>query len=114
MLTGKSRSLLHFIETPIAVSDPDGRAVYANPAFESRMDVAAGCVQMNVARVLQQRIEPCRPPVEGHGLGPHAVDHLHRRATAQLDRRRGDAVGHQLPPVASECQLTQLVHQRSV
>lgn len=42
MLTGKSRSLLHFIETPIAVCDPEGRAVYANPSFESRLGVESG------------------------------------------------------------------------
>lgn len=30
-----SRSLLDFIQTPILVGDPDGRAVYVNPAFET-------------------------------------------------------------------------------
>jgi nitrogen-specific signal transduction histidine kinase len=29
-----SRSLMDFIQTPVLVGDPDGRAVYVNPAFE--------------------------------------------------------------------------------
>lgn len=33
MLTG-TRSLMDFVDTPLLVGDPDGRAVYANPAFE--------------------------------------------------------------------------------
>ena len=35
------RSLLDFIQTPVLVGDPDGRAVYANPAFESDFLVPA-------------------------------------------------------------------------
>lgn len=42
MLTGRSRSLLHFIETPIAVADGEARLVYANPAFESRLGLGPG------------------------------------------------------------------------
>ncbi len=30
-----SRSLLDFLEAPIVVGDPDGRAVYTNPAFDA-------------------------------------------------------------------------------
>jgi PAS domain S-box-containing protein len=37
-----SRSLLDFVQTPILVGDPDGRAVYANPAFENDFGIAAG------------------------------------------------------------------------
>ncbi len=40
MSTG-SRSLLDFIQTPVLVGDPDGRAVYANPAFETDFLVPA-------------------------------------------------------------------------
>ena len=36
------RSLLDFIQTPVLVGDPDGRAVYANPAFETDFLVTAG------------------------------------------------------------------------
>lgn len=32
-------SLLTFLEAPVAVGDPDGNAVYANPAFERRFPV---------------------------------------------------------------------------
>jgi nitrogen-specific signal transduction histidine kinase len=35
------RSLLDFIQTPVLVGDPDGRAVYANPAFETDFLVPA-------------------------------------------------------------------------
>jgi PAS domain S-box-containing protein len=41
MTDGASRSLLDFIQTPILVGDPDGRAVYANPAFENDFGIAA-------------------------------------------------------------------------
>jgi hypothetical protein len=40
----ESRSLLTFLPVPIAVGDPDGRAVYVNPAFGSRFDVEPGVV----------------------------------------------------------------------
>jgi nitrogen-specific signal transduction histidine kinase len=30
-----ARSLLHFIQTPVMVGDPDGCVVYVNPAFET-------------------------------------------------------------------------------
>jgi nitrogen-specific signal transduction histidine kinase len=30
-----NRSLMDFIDTPVVVGDPDGRAVYVNPAFET-------------------------------------------------------------------------------
>jgi len=42
VLNGRSRSLLHFVETPIAVVDGDARLVYANPAFEMRLGLGAG------------------------------------------------------------------------
>ena len=32
-MTG-SRSLMDFVDAPVLVGDPEGRAVYANPAFE--------------------------------------------------------------------------------
>ena len=31
-----SRSLLEFLDTPVVVGDPDGRAVFANPAFREK------------------------------------------------------------------------------
>lgn len=37
-----SSSLLEFLDAPVIVGDPDGRAVYANPAFASRFGVDAG------------------------------------------------------------------------
>jgi len=39
------RSLLTFLPAPVAVGDPEGRAVYVNPAFRERFDAAAGTVQ---------------------------------------------------------------------
>jgi hypothetical protein len=33
------RSLLSFLDAPVVVGDPEGRAVYVNPAFESRFEV---------------------------------------------------------------------------
>lgn len=35
-----SRSLLDFLDAPVVVGDPDGRAVYVNPAFESRFGIS--------------------------------------------------------------------------
>lgn len=35
------RSLLTFLDAPVVVGDPDGRAVYVNPAFEVRFGVAS-------------------------------------------------------------------------
>lgn len=35
------RSLLSFLDAPVVVGDPDGRAVYVNPAFEARFGVAS-------------------------------------------------------------------------
>ena len=40
-MNGADRSLLSFIDAPVVVGDPDGHAVYVNPAFESRFDIAA-------------------------------------------------------------------------
>ena len=34
-------SLLSFLDTPVVVGDPDGRAAYVNPAFETRFSVSA-------------------------------------------------------------------------
>jgi hypothetical protein len=45
MVTGKSRSLLSFVDTPILVADPDGSAVYANPSFETRFALPQGGAQ---------------------------------------------------------------------
>jgi PAS domain-containing protein len=33
-VAGASRSLMDFVDTPVLVGDPDGRAVYVNPCFE--------------------------------------------------------------------------------
>jgi hypothetical protein len=40
-LLGESGSLLTFLEAAVLVSDPDGRAVYANPAFEHCFGIPA-------------------------------------------------------------------------
>jgi nitrogen-specific signal transduction histidine kinase len=37
-------SLLSFVDAPVVVGDPDGRAAYVNPAFESRFAVQAQSV----------------------------------------------------------------------
>ncbi|MBW2272306.1 MAG: PAS domain-containing protein [Deltaproteobacteria bacterium] len=37
-----NQSLLSFIDSPIVVGDPDGRAIYANPAFEARFCQSRG------------------------------------------------------------------------
>lgn len=39
-MTAEGRSLLPFLPAPVAVGDPDGRAVYVNPAFARRFGVA--------------------------------------------------------------------------
>lgn len=39
MIAG-SRSLMDFVDAPVLVGDPDGRAVYANPAFERDFKVS--------------------------------------------------------------------------
>ena len=39
-MTTNFRSLIDYIGTPVIVGDPDGRAVYANPSFESRLNVS--------------------------------------------------------------------------
>ena len=38
-MSAGSTSLLDYLETPIVVGDPDGRAVYLNPAFETCFSV---------------------------------------------------------------------------
>ena len=39
-----SPSLLSFLDAPVVVGDPEGRAAYVNPAFESRFSVSAEAV----------------------------------------------------------------------
>jgi len=39
-----SPSLLSFLDAPLVVGDPEGRAAYVNPAFESRFSVSAEAV----------------------------------------------------------------------
>lgn len=41
----KSPSLLSFLDAPVVVGDPDGRAAYVNPAFEGCFAVSAGAVK---------------------------------------------------------------------
>ena len=41
MGTASPMSLLSFLDAPVVVGDPEGRAAYANPAFEARFGVAA-------------------------------------------------------------------------
>jgi PAS domain S-box-containing protein len=83
------RSLLSFLDAPVVVGDPEGRAVYVNPAFERRFGVAsekaAGhplaalfsgggreAVLRAVARVCE-RGESIRFPVRERGIGFEAV-----------------------------------------
>ena len=40
-MNGVEQSLLSFLDAPVIIGDPEGRAVYVNPAFESRFDIAA-------------------------------------------------------------------------
>lgn len=40
-MTGAEQSLLSFLDAPVIIGDPDGRVVYANPAFESRFGITA-------------------------------------------------------------------------
>ena len=39
-MAGAQRSLLDYLDAPVVVGDPDGRAVYLNPAFAARFAVA--------------------------------------------------------------------------
>jgi PAS domain S-box-containing protein len=39
-VSGSSRSLLHYIDAPLLVGDPDGRTVYLNPCFEGVFGVS--------------------------------------------------------------------------
>ena len=39
-----SPSLLSFLDAPVVVGDPDGRAAYVNPAFETRFSASAEAV----------------------------------------------------------------------
>jgi len=41
---GAERSLLSYLDAPVVIGDPDGCAVYANPAFELRFERAVGRV----------------------------------------------------------------------
>ena len=43
-MTGVEQSLLSFLDAAVIIGDPDGRAVYVNPAFESRFGIAADAV----------------------------------------------------------------------
>ena len=46
-MTGAEHSLLSFLDAPVIIGDPEGRAVYVNPAFQSRLGItvedARGC-----------------------------------------------------------------------
>lgn len=43
-MSASSPSLLSFLETPVVVGDPDGRAVFVNPSFETSFRVQRGQV----------------------------------------------------------------------
>lgn len=43
-MIGAERSLLSYLDAPVVIGDPDGCAVYANPAFELRFERAVGRV----------------------------------------------------------------------
>ncbi len=40
-MTGVEQSLLSYLDAPVIVGDPEGRAVYVNPAFQSRFGITA-------------------------------------------------------------------------
>ena len=40
-MSASTLSLLSFLDAPVLVGDPEGRAAYVNPAFESRFGVTA-------------------------------------------------------------------------
>jgi PAS domain S-box-containing protein len=40
-VTGAEQSLLSFLDAPVIVGDPEGSAVYVNPAFQSRFGITA-------------------------------------------------------------------------
>ena len=40
MTTRNNSSLLDFLDAPVVVGDPDGRAVYANPAFKDAFSLS--------------------------------------------------------------------------
>jgi PAS domain S-box-containing protein len=46
-VTGAEQSLLSFLDAPVIIGDPEGHAVYVNPAFQSRFGItvedARGC-----------------------------------------------------------------------
>ena len=43
-MSGAERTLLSFLDAPVVIGDPEGAAVYANPAFEARFERALGRV----------------------------------------------------------------------
>ena len=43
-MANASRSLMDFIDTPVLVGDPEGRAVYVNPAFERHFEASKAAV----------------------------------------------------------------------
>jgi PAS domain-containing protein len=43
-VSGAERTLLSYLDAPVVIGDPDGCAVYANPAFELRFERAIGRV----------------------------------------------------------------------
>ncbi|HEX2486535.1 MAG TPA: PAS domain-containing protein [Myxococcota bacterium] len=83
------RSLLSFLDAPVVVGDPDGRAVYVNPAFEERFGQAADEVAgLPLAELFQgggreavlravaevcERGESVRFPLRERGAGFQAV-----------------------------------------
>ena len=43
-MIGAERTLLSYLDAPVVIGDPDGQAVYVNPAFELRFERAIGRV----------------------------------------------------------------------
>ena len=116
-MVGRQRMLLAAVMTRRRGARGGWPAARDEPAAAFRptsVDVAGGRVQVNVPRMLEQLVEARRPAVEWNRLGAHTVDDLDGGPAPQIDGRGGDAVRDQLPPVAAERQLTQLVHQHSV
>jgi PAS domain S-box-containing protein len=44
-VTGVEQSLLSFLDAPVIIGDPEGSAVYVNPAFESRFGITAAAAR---------------------------------------------------------------------
>ena len=52
MSISEGASLLTFLEAPVVVGDPEGRAIYVNPCFERRFSLAGQLIELWLDDVL--------------------------------------------------------------